>query len=299
MAATASRLHPGSGALSTPRNTAGRSLPSLGASGGVSGSPTPSVASAGNSGAIVLLDQAAKQRLDAALWSAAASGNTPLVTRMLQAGASGDAERDGFPAVCVATVGGHTECVMALVTAGADPNSTVQAVGPVFGATSMYLAAHSGHGNIARILIDASCDIEIPLPANNCSPLYMAAETGHAEIVRSLIAAGAELNRRNAGGASAACIAAKNGRTEALAVLAKAGADLDTTMDNGTAPAHLAAMAGQSEALVALHTLGADMNKITVVGGHEKSPLALAAHYGHTNAVGSLRECLSVRWNSL
>ena len=276
MAATASRLH-SSGQLSTPRNTAGRSLPTLGASGAI-GSPRPPVAAA--EGAIVLLDEAAKQRLDAALWSAAASGNTPLVKRMLQAGGSGDAERDGFPAVCVSTVGGHTECVMALVNAGADPNAVVQAPGAVFGASPMYLAAHSGHANIARVLIDIDCcDIEASLPANNCSPLYMAAETGHAEIVRSLVAAGADLDKRNAGGASAACIAAKNGRTEALVVLAQAGADLNAAMDNGTAPAHLAAMAGQSEALVALHTLGADMNKVTMIGRHEKSPLALAVRF--------------------
>ena len=213
---------------------------------------------------------------------------------MLRAGADPGSACDGFPSLCVATVGGHVEVVALLCDEGADPNQVVQAAGEVHGATPMYLAAHGGQASIVRLLVKFGGDVETPLPQNSCTPLYMAADIGHVETVRALVAAGADMDRANAGGASAACIAAKNGHSETLAVLASAGANLDATMDNGAGPVHLAALSGQSESLVVLHTLGANVEKAAVVGGQEMTPIALAAQFGQAAAVASLRECISV-----
>lgn len=242
----------------------------------------------------VLLNEAGRQRAEGALWSAAAAGNAAVVGRMLQAGASADVERDGYPALCVATIGGHSDSVAMLCESGASPDATVTAEGDVCGATSMYLAAHFGYATIVRLLVKAGGDVESVLPQNSCSPLYMAADVGDADTVRALIAAGADLDRKNAAGATAVCIAARNGNADALSVLASAGANLDTTMANGAAPSHLAAMAGQSGSLVVLHTLGADMEKTAVISGQEMTPMRVAAQFGQLEAVVALRECVSI-----
>ena len=247
---------------------------------------------------MVKLDAVSRQQIDSALWSAAAAGNATRVQKMLEAGASPDVERDGFPALCVSAVGGHIDTVALLCGAGAMPDAVVKkAQSDVHGATAMYLAAHGGHAEIIKLLVEAGGIVDVALPQNGCTPLYMAADIGHADAVEVLLAAGADVHRTNASGASCVCAAARSGHSTVLTMLASAGADLDRTMDNGAAPAHLAAMAGQSEVLVTLHTLGADMDKAALVRGQEQTPLQLAQHYGQIAAVDSLEECLAASYH--
>ncbi len=240
--------------------------------------------------AMVNLDTASRQRVDRALWSAAAAGNAVSVEKLLQAGANPDVESDGFPALCVAAVSGHVDAVMLLCEGGAEPDAVVRVEGDVCGATAMYLAAIGGNAAIIDLLIEAGGTVDAALPQNGCTPLYMAADNGHADAVQALLEAGADLHRTSATGASCVCAAARSGHSAVLMVLASAGADPDMPMDNGATAAHLAAMAGQSEVLVTLHTLGADVEKVALVRGEEQTPLKLAQQYGHMETAASLKE---------
>eukprot|EP01043_Picozoa_sp_COSAG02_P059806 COSAG02_NODE_7686_length_2895_cov_1.799714_1_plen_321_part_00 len=247
--------------------------------------------------AIVNLDKAGRERVDSALWSAAAAGNAALVQKMLQAGACPDIESDGFSALCMSAASGHVDTVMLLCERGADPDAVVKAEGDVCGATAMYLAAIGGNATIINLLIEAGGTVNAVLPQNGCTPLYIAADNGHVDVVRMLLAAGADLHRTSSTGASCVCAAARSGQSAVILVLANAGADLDLPMDNGATPAHLAAMAGQSEVIVTLHTLGADVEKAALVHGEEQTPVKLAQQYGQIETSEILNNLVSVTYH--
>lgn len=247
--------------------------------------------------AMVNLDKASRERVDNALWSAAAAGNASLVEKMLKAGACPDIERDGLSALCIATLNGHVDAVMLLCEGGADPDAVATADGDVCGATAMSLAAIGGNATIIDLLIEAGGTVDAVLPQNGCTPLYMAADNGYVDVVQALLAAGADLHRTSATGASCVCAAARSGQSAVILVLANAGADLDLPMNNGATPAHLAAMAGQSEALVTLHTLGADVEKAVLVRGEEQTPLKLAQQYGQIEASEILNNLVSATYH--
>ena len=144
--------------------------------------------------AMVKLDAASRQRVDSALWSAAAAGNATMVRKMLHAGANPDIESNGFPALCVSAISGHADAVQMLCEGGAEPDAVVKAEGDVCGATAMYLAAHGGHASIIELLVEAGGTVDGAIgPQSGCTPLYMAADTGHTAAVQALLAAGADV----------------------------------------------------------------------------------------------------------
>ena len=143
--------------------------------------------------AMVKLDALSRQRVDSALWSAAAAGNATTVRKMLQAGASPDIESNGFPALCVSAMSGHADAVKMLCEGGAEPDAVVKVEGDLCGATAMYLAAHGGHASIIELLVAAGGTVDRAFPRSGCTPLYMAADTGHTAAVQALLAAGADV----------------------------------------------------------------------------------------------------------
>eukprot|EP01044_Picomonas_judraskeda_P006324 COSAG03_NODE_626_length_6661_cov_3.200701_1_plen_150_part_00 len=73
-----------------------------------------------------------------------------------------------------------------LVAVGADLNAARQD-----GATSLFIAAQNGHGEIVSGLVAVGADLNAA-EQNGATPLYIAAQNGHGEIVSGLVAAGAD-----------------------------------------------------------------------------------------------------------
>ena len=85
-------------------------------------------------------------------------------------------------------------------------------------------AAHSGHPDVVRLLLDAGADPNRSIPGMP-TPLQAAAEGGHADVVGLLLGAGADVNMRGLGGATALHAAAQGGTIETVRLLLEAGAD--------------------------------------------------------------------------
>ena len=84
-------------------------------------------------------------------------------------------------------------------------------------------------------------------------------ETAEVSDVARCLQAGADLEPRNAGGATPLHVAAAVGNVEAIAALAAAGADLEARTESGGTPLHAAALGGTAETIEALLAEGAKL----------------------------------------
>lgn len=94
------------------------------------------------------------------LWTASTTGNSTLVSSLINDGADPNAQDPAFgiTPLSLATIHGHTESVRLLLAQGADPRRPNRD-----GATALHAAAFFGHPEIARLLLDANAD---PLATN-------------------------------------------------------------------------------------------------------------------------------------
>ena len=107
-------------------------------------------------------------------------------------------------------------------------------------------------------------------------------ETAEVSDVTRCLQAGADLETRNAGGATPLHVAAAVGNVEAIAALAAAGAKLEARGgEGGFTPMHVAMATGNAEAIEALLAAGAKLEARAVSG---TTPLHLAAVIGNTDA---------------
>lgn len=123
-----------------------------------------------------------------------------------------------------AIVVGDTAGVRAALRAGADPEHPGGE-----GATPLYLAAVSGHAQIARLLLSAGArpDTESGGAGSEGTPLCAAACWGHIGAVRELLAHGADPNLREDHGTGRTALewAREGGHTETAELLAEAGGE--------------------------------------------------------------------------
>ncbi len=192
------------------------------------------------------------------LHAAAVSGQTALVTEALARGESVDArDGQGRTPLHVAAYFRQHAMIRALVEAGADPNAfenddydivTIAAVandpatlrlGLKLGAspgnvtspyqgTALIAAAHLGHAEVVKILIDAGAPLD---HVNNLdwTALIEAIVLGdggpaHIEILRALVEAGANVNLPDGSGATPLALARARSYTEMVRILEQAGA---------------------------------------------------------------------------
>ncbi|XP_075707114.1 receptor-interacting serine/threonine-protein kinase 4 [Rhinoderma darwinii] len=93
------------------------------------------------------------------------------------------------------------------------------------GRSPLHLAAQRGHYRVARILVELSCDVNIPNMQLK-TPLHIAAETGHTSTARLLIHHGANLSSSTAEGYTALDLAIHYRHYSAVKLLMDARADL-------------------------------------------------------------------------
>lgn len=140
-------------------------------------------------------------------------GNWRALELLLERGASSTLAGDGSPALCLAAMNGHAQCVEVLI------------------------------GNGAEI------DCREPHLIGNGTPLMLAAAFGHKEALACLAKAGAHIERRSDKGLTAAMLAAGNNKADCLALLIAAGADMEARSDSGDTPKDFAIKHGAGASL--------------------------------------------------
>lgn len=101
---------------------------------------------------------------------------------------------EGWTALHMSSLNGHTEAVQTLLQAHADSNITA-----TDGGAPMHMAAWSGHIDILRILCNAGADKDLA-QHNGWTPLHIACRNGHTEIVQLLCASGVDVKKAVAAG---------------------------------------------------------------------------------------------------
>ncbi len=122
--------------------------------------------------------------------------------------------------------------VRKLLAEGADANAR-----NADGATALMLAAHAGHLDIVRALIDAGADVHAT-DELGWAPLMKAVynaeqDRGFADVVQVLIEAGADVEARITYGIRPLMLAAGYGETAVVETLLRAGADVLARNDGG------------------------------------------------------------------
>ena len=94
------------------------------------------------------------------------------------------------------------------------------------GATPLFVAAHRGHLEVARLLLHAKANME-KAKNDGDTPLSIAAHRGHLEVARLLLDAKADKDKANYLGTTPLSIAAHRGHLEVARLLLHAKANMD------------------------------------------------------------------------
>lgn len=109
------------------------------------------------------------------------------------------------------------------------------------GWTPLHLAAHYGHLETARFLLEHGADVQaISQNALANQPLHAAVAGNHAEMVALLVRTGADVNQRQHGGWTPLHGAANNGNLRIVKLLIENGADINAANDDGVTALALA-----------------------------------------------------------
>lgn len=183
-------------------------------------------------------------------------------------------DHGGFTPLLFAAREGDVESARHLLTAGADVNDTA-----ADGASALALAAMSGQGAVAALLIDQGADLNAA--GAGYTPLHAAVLRSDLKLARRLIERGADLNARLTKatparrahndfafdkmtiGATPFLLAAREGEAEFMRAFAVAGADLSAGLPNGATPLMVAAEGEQRARRGGTFTVvpGAEVNR--------------------------------------
>ncbi|CAM9503812.1 unnamed protein product [Ectocarpus sp. 4 AP-2014] len=223
-----------------------------------------------------------KQWLRVPLEHAAAKENLDLFTRLMDAGANGEAGWRGCHGrtlLGAAAYGRSEKMVRALLTVGAKSD-----VNAVFGTTresALHVAAARGAEKASTALMVAGADPNLGDLANRC-PLHLAAEAGHRHVIGILLVKGADVDAWNDRRETPLHLAASKGHAPCISELVVGGADKDAIDNKGKTPLWHAAKNNRLKAIEELLAAGANY-RIRCVD--DCSPLDAAAMGGHATIV--------------
>lgn len=246
--------------------------------------------------------------LRAPLEQAAAAGDAELASKLLAAGARGNAimeatrgghemlvrnlllekvsltEHDGITAsLHVASTLGHAGIMKFLLDWGANKDGRDSK-----GRTSVHLAAAHGHHNALDALMAVDADPDLLSLEDKSSPLGLAIRGGHLEIASTLILFKAKVGRRHGAHYNPLHEAAIGNRATFIDALMEAGADLEARERKsgwGRTPLQCAAERGSTEAVLALLWHGAEKDARGYCG---RNALDLAMREGHAGVIDVL-----------
>lgn len=173
------------------------------------------------------------------LEAAASSGSLDIINRLLKAGAELDAN------VCLhaAAAKGHLSIVRWFLDAGAEVNTfkpNKRVLNELCGqeCTALQLAAHGGHLEVVKMLVQEKADVNSPAAPGGRTALQAAVEREFIEIVNILLAERADINAPAAmQGATALQLAAASGNIDLVNLLLQEGATLEMNVPLGIRPA--------------------------------------------------------------
>ena len=218
------------------------------------------------------------------LHTAILDGDAARVRRLLRQGADADAEQFGLRPLHIATQ--HPDVVLALLQAGADPNTPgdIPTRQGVDAAMPLHIAAEGGHVESARLLLDAGARVDA-LTSTGWQPIHGAAELGRLEVVRLLLDRGAAVDAPLPNGGQPLHLAVVHGRSEVVQLLMERGADVNAADRLGSRPLHCAARCGNAALASVLLDAGAAVDAANEQG---MQPLHCAAIFDEAGAAAVL-----------
>ena len=163
------------------------------------------------------------------------------------------------------------DMVKLLLEHGAKPN----VLGKKTKCSPLYLASVKGHVDIARNLLQASADPNLP---EAVPPLFAAAGYNRSDVVRLLLECGANLEFRSSSGMTPFLNSIFHQHYPMVELLHKQGADMSARANNGMGPLHLACLKGSKLIINFLLKIGQDVNESTSQTGFR--PIHIAAEAG-------------------
>lgn len=178
-------------------------------------------------------------RGDAALWFAAASGNTRAIRALLDAGAHPDRPcANGITPICEAAAARNVNGMRLLLHFGASPNPVAindadEPVEPTYSfRIPLFAAATGGSAACVQLLLGAGAR-SAALDINGANALMHAST---AEAIHALLAVGCPLNVHDAFSRGAIDYAVGNGHGDVLFALVDAGLDINERDSSGLTP---------------------------------------------------------------
>lgn len=190
---------------------------------------------------------------------------------------------DGWPALSIAALQGHTAVAACLIEHGANVNATAPGgFGPLF------VAAQGGHLAIVELLVANGAELEA-CSDDGGTALYNAALNGHRAVVEFLAGAGADVDARANNQGTPLGIAAEQGHPEVAGFLIKKGAEIDAANNDGFTPLHMAAQQGHGEVADLLIANGADVDARNHAGSTPGDVARLHGHAALVERIGAQR----------
>ena len=209
-------------------------------------------------GAAQIAPSPAELKAYAGLHAAAANGDAAVIERIAASGAPLDArDGNGRTPLHVAIYRHHGEAARKLIALGADPNALE---------TQRYdivtIAAVANDLPMLKLALEGGCNATNVTSPYDGTALIAAAHLGHDEVVRMLIEAKAPLDHVNNLGWTAlieSIVLGDGGprHTATLRALVDAGANVNLADRSGTTPLGLAKRRGYREMVAILETAGA------------------------------------------
>ncbi|MDO5465146.1 MAG: ankyrin repeat domain-containing protein, partial [Akkermansia sp.] len=228
-------------------------------------------------------DKLIRERGDSLIHYAAESGYSDCVQALIDAGANINTANDkGYFPVHLAAAEGNSDSLQLLMAAGADVNKMMED-----NRTPLHVAALHGQTTCVKILIKAGADVN-KTDKEGKSPLICAAFAENVEIIQDLISAGAIVNIVDKKNNRPLHVAVSQNNIKCVQALITAGANLNLQNEyRGDTPLHIAAGYGYTQCAQLIIASGANINSTNSVGN---TPLHEAAKYNQTECVQALIE---------
>ncbi|KAI6235467.1 hypothetical protein M3Y95_00054700 [Aphelenchoides besseyi] len=187
---------------------------------------------------------------------------------------------DGWTALLCAAHQGHADCVRLLLEANASIDQS-----DIMGWTSLMWACYKNRLEAVKVLLEYHAHVNIVGEEDGLTPLIIAAGRGYGDVVHVLLNSGAEVNSSDKFGSTALIWSARKGYTEIVEELLNAGAEVDAIGMYSSTALMLAARGCHRKVVELLLSREPNVN---VVDYNGLSALGIAAREGYTEIAQAL-----------